>query len=78
MNPIRSTIFMVSAAEFCAGNCDICGENAVLKYRDAATGHNIGACCITSAIIADRELSNPTNGIRCPLSIEEAKEIPNH
>lgn len=61
---------MLSASDFKPGVCSICGNAALLKWRDCATGQSYGACCLPDALSADRALSL-AEGLRHP-TLEES------
>lgn len=57
-NVIRSRIFRLSASDFKPGMCSVCGESALIKFKDASTGANLGECCLEAAIQSERLLSS--------------------
>lgn len=73
-----SNIRILKPSEFTLGLCEVCGENATIKFHCVASGTKLGACCMESFRYADAVLttSEKATGIRHPQP-GEAVSLPN-
>lgn len=70
-----STIFRIAAKNLGIGKCDICAERGLINWRDAASDHSFGDCCINDVLLASRTL-DAIEGVRPP-KISELPGIAN-
>ena len=71
-----STIYHLPPTDMRQSWCDICGCMVLIQFRDAATGHTLGLCCLNDLRKADAALRHPTAGTRHP-SLAESKVFTN-
>ena len=77
MNTVRSNVYMLPPKEHRTGECAVCEQPAILRFRDASTGALVGSCCSRELVLAEAGLYGVT-GLRAPTIEESTSVIPNH